>query len=331
MIIEATKSLIEGENLTLIDTREVFDEVLSGLSDEIQTSAFLTALKTKKTTNDELLGGILSSKEAINIPKITFNNQTSIQNLCLEKISNILDISLIQDLICCANELSIAKFAFEDNSFKTLETLGVNLKEEKDLTSLDFENLNFAYIYLSKNSPYYKYTHKIARSGLFDEILNPIFAFLNPLNSKNIFLGVKDKKDVQKYANIALSLNYENSIIVSNNNFPFLSLEKESFVAEAWKNKIFTYVITPDLLGFKEASNNDLIYKDEKENADIILGILEGKIKDFRYDFAILNSALSLYISKKADSIMDGINLAKKTIDTGLANEKLNQIKNFYK
>ncbi|MBR3605824.1 MAG: hypothetical protein IKL52_07335 [Candidatus Gastranaerophilales bacterium] len=234
-------------------------------------------------------------------------------------------------MICCANELSIAKFAFEDNSFKTLETLGVNLKEEKDLTSLDFENLNFAYIYLSKNSPYYKYTHKIARSGLFDEILNPIFAFLNPLNSKNIFLGVKDKKDVQKYANIALSLNYENSIIVSNNNFPFLSLEKESFVAEAWKNKIFTYVITPDLLGFKEASNNDLIYKDKKENADIVLGILEGKIKDFRYDFAILNSALSLYISKKADSIMDGINLAKKTIDTGLANEKLNQIKNFYK
>ncbi|MBR3605825.1 MAG: hypothetical protein IKL52_07340 [Candidatus Gastranaerophilales bacterium] len=70
MIIEATKSLIEGENLTLIDTREVFDEVLSGLSDEIQTSAFLTALKTKKTTNDELLGGILSSKEAINIPKL---------------------------------------------------------------------------------------------------------------------------------------------------------------------------------------------------------------------------------------------------------------------
>ena len=89
MIIEATKRLIEGKNLSLIDTREVFDEILSGLADEIQTSSFLTALKAKKATSDELLGAILSSKEAISLPDFAFNNQNSIQNLCLEKTQNI--------------------------------------------------------------------------------------------------------------------------------------------------------------------------------------------------------------------------------------------------
>ena len=331
MIIEATKSLIEGNDLTLIDTREVFDEILSGLSDEIQTSAFLTALKTKTITNEELEGAILSSQEALIPLSVSFNSQNSIQNLYLEKKDNIIDVSFVQDLICSANDLAISKYSFSEKHFKTAILLGIDLNKEKDLTTLEFENLNFGYLYLSQNSQYFKYLNKISRSGLFNEILEPIYTFLNPLKSKNIFLGVKNKELVQKYANMALSLKYDNSIFVSsNNNFPFLSLEGESFIAEAWKNKIFTYVANAELLGFKEASNDTLICSSQEENASYILEILEGKIKDNKYDFIILNSALSLYISKKADSIMDGINLAKKTIDAGLAYEKLNQIRKFY-
>ena len=332
MIIEATKSLIEGNNLTLIDTREVFDEILSGLADEIQTSAFLTALKTKEMTNDEFIGAVSSSSEAIVVPNVSFNNQNSIQNLCLDKKENILDVSFVQDLICSANNLPILKYSFDEDPFKTPFSLGIDLNKNKNISSLVFENLNFGYIYLSKTSPYFKYLNKILRSGLFDEILNPIFTFVNPLKSKNIFLGVKNKELVQKYANIALTLKYDNSIFVSSsNNFPFLSLEGESFIAEAWKNKIFTYVANAELLGFREASNADLICSSQEENANDILEILDGKIKNPKYDFVVLNSALSLYISKKADSIIDGINLAKKTIDSGLAKEKLEQIKNFYK
>ena len=243
MIIEATKSLIEGRNLTLIDVREVFDEILSGLSDEIQTSAFLTAFKAKKATNDEFIGAILSSKEALCLPKITYNNQNSMQNLCLNKISNILDVGFVQDLICSANDIPISRFNFEGKNFKTLKALNIDTNKEKDLNSTEFENLNFAYFDILQSSPYYKYTNNIRRSGLFDEIFDTIFIFLNPLNSKNIFIGFNNKEQVQQYANLALSLNYENSIVVGSDNFSFLSLEKESLVAEAWKNKIFTYVV----------------------------------------------------------------------------------------
>ncbi len=330
MIIEATKSLIEGRNLTLIDVREVFDEILSGLSDEIQTSAFLTAFKAKKATNDEFIGAILASKEALCLPKIGYNNQNSMQNLCLNKTSNILDVGFVQDIICSANDLPITRFNFEGKNFKTLKALNININKEKDLNSTEFENLNFTYFDILQSSPYCKYTNNIRRSGLFEEIFDTIFIFLNPLNSKNIFIGINNKEQVQQYANIALSLNYENSIVVGSDSFSFLSLEKESLVAEAWKNKIFTYVVTPDLLGFKEASNADLTCSSDEENGNYILDILKGKIKDFRYDFVVLNSALSLYITKKSDSIMDGINLAKKTIDSGLASEKLDQIKRFY-
>ena len=120
-------------------------------------------------------------------------------------------------------------------------------------------------------------------------------------------------------------------MLSGDNNLPFISPNGETFIAEAWKNKIFTYVLSPELLGYSEASLDEIKVYSKEENAKNIIEIFENKLKDAKFNSIILNSALSLYISKKADSIISGINLAKKTIETGLALEKLNQIISFYK
>ena len=67
-----------------------------------------------------------------------------------------------------------------------------------------------------------------------------------------------------------------------------------------------------------------------EQNKSELFEIMQGKLKNAKYDVIVLNSALALYISKKADSIMDGIDLAKKTIDTGLMLEKFEHIKKCY-
>ena len=83
-------------------------------------------------------------------------------------------------------------------------------------------------------------------------------------------------------------------------------------------------------MGVEQKSNNELLCENYEQNAEDILAVIGNKTKNAKYEAAILNSALSLYISKKAPSLLDGLELAKKTLDTGLVLEKFNQIKNFY-
>ncbi|MBQ9149783.1 hypothetical protein IJX73_02520 [bacterium] len=335
MIKEAINKLINEEDLTFIEIREVFDEILSGLANEAQISSFLTALKSKKITTDELLGAIVSSRDSFKFQQFGLNFSDGLESIAFDDKNEYIDILLAIDLICSANNLSVSRYDFnsfsnKNKSFEILKTLGVNLEKNIDFLSNDFEKLNFSYFYLSQDIPYFKYSEKIRNTLPFDNILNITSKMLNPLKTKNLFLGICDKNLVETYANIALRLENNNSIIVCNDNIPFVSLSGESIVAEAWKNKIFTYVITPDLLGFKENDINELKCSDIRENANSLLNIMDNKLKNSMYDFIVLNSALALYISKKSDSIMEGIELAKKTIDTGKMKEKFLQIKNFY-
>ena len=107
-------------------------------------------------------------------------------------------------------------------------------------------------------------------------------------------------------------------------------MDGETKVAEAWKNKIFAYVLTPELLGVKASCLDELKCSSTEENANDILLLAQNKLVGAKYNAAILNAGLSLYISKKADSIIDGIDLAKDTINSGRMLEKYKQIKKSY-
>ena len=331
MIKNAINKLILGQNLSEIDVKEVFDEILTGLSEPVNSSSFVTALKIKGETEDEIASAILASKEAVKKINLQFPKENLIENISMLNSSDYIDISFAMDLICAANSLGSVKYSFsfpfrENPSFKTARKIF-------DVNELNFNNDFFeknclSYLSIFNDEPYLKYTGEISRVLPFKNILNLTDIFLNPFDTKNLFFGVNDKNDVEKFARICLKLNYLNSIVLAGeNNFPFVSIEGETFVAEAWKNKIFSYVLSPELLGIKQASIDEIKCENTEHNASILLDIFNGKIKDAKYDIIILNAALALYISKKADSIIDGLLLAKKTIDSGLALQKLEQIK----
>ncbi|MBR5305227.1 MAG: hypothetical protein IKU37_10415 [Candidatus Gastranaerophilales bacterium] len=336
MIKEATNKLLKQEQIVEVELKEVFEEIFSGLANEVQTTSFLTALNNSNLSNEIISCAIeiasQSIKKVFNIPY----NDNLMENIVLKKDENIFDISLIQDLICSSAELNVSRYSFHDSltanqSFNILKKLGVNLEKEINYNDIEFEKLNFSYFYLSRENPYYKYSESIRTNLAFDNIFDITKKMLNPLNAKNIFIGVNKKDLVEKYANICLKLQKNNSIIVyGENSIPFISPSGESYIAEAWKNKIFTYVVTPELLGFNEYEIEKITCENNEENANDILEIINNKKQGAKYEATILNSALSLYITKKADSIINGIDLAKKLINDGVVLEKFKQIKQFY-
>lgn len=335
MINDVINNLLEGVIPSETQLRECFDEVFSGLADDVRISSFLSLLNELNFSQNVLLSAILASDNQIK-NKINLNNANTIENISFMNSSEYVDISLLQDLICSAGDLCACKYSFNsplcvNNSFKILEYLGFNFSKEIDYTSCDFEKLNFNYIYLSDEASYFKYAEPVRAKLPFSNVFSYVLKMLNPFSSKNLFLGVSNKDFANVMANVALKLNKENSIIVScDKDFGYIYPNGETYIAEAWKNKIFTYVITPELLGFNSADFDEIKVQNNEQNASDILNIIENKDHGAKYNMAIMNSALSLYISKKSESLIDGVNFAKDLILSGKVKEKFEQLKNFY-
>ncbi|MBQ4646568.1 MAG: hypothetical protein IJB79_04395 [Candidatus Gastranaerophilales bacterium] len=335
MINNVINKFLANDSVSQVELLEAFEEIFSGLANDIQSSAFITALNDIKMNEDVLLTAIQASCQSIKKPYSVLNSQDMIENISFGDKTKYFDISLIQDLICCACDLPISRYSFGNDissrTFDILSLMGINLSKEIDYSTNDFKKLNFNYYKLSCELPYSKYTKNLNHSLPFDNILKITSKMLNPLCASNLFLGVNKKSNVEIFANLALKLNKTNSIIVcANDSLPFVSTKGETYVAEAWKNKIFTYILTPQLLGIEDFEVDLLKCENNSQNASDILDIIKNKNKSAKYCASILNSALALYIAKKADSIIDGLSLAKKVLKEGLVEEKFEQIKAFY-
>jgi len=96
----------------------------------------------------------------------------------------------------------------------------------------------------------------------------------------------------------------------------------ESLISELKDNNIRSYKISPEEFGIKKAKLDDLKGKDAKSNSDIARDILKGR-EGAKRDIVLLNAACAIYTADKAKDIKQGLRLAKESIDSGKAKEKL--------
>lgn len=338
MINSAIESLIKGEKLDLTTLKEAFDEVFSGLADITQASAFITALKINDLSQDELVNSVVCANDTFknDIRGAFLSSDSAITTLTFNDDKNIFDIDLAVDFVCAASGLKVFKQSLISankikKSFKILNLMG--LKIEENFTFKDeVVETDFLYGYLPSNHVFSKYCSEILANIKFDNILAFIYKMLNPYGVKNVVIGVDSKDKVNSLANICLDLNYNNSMVIAGfNGLEHVSIEGDTLIAEAWKNKIFTYVLNPKLLDIEPKSDENLKVENIEQNLEILERVFKNKEKNCYYDTIVLNSAMALYISKKAVSIVDAIALTKKMIEDNIVQEKIEQIKRAYK
>ncbi len=329
MIKEITKEILNNKRsfLEQIEIREIFDEIYQGLANKITTTAFITALKTLQLENETLQAIIEASNDAINKPEHSFKN--NFQTVNLNPNTKYFDVYFALDIINSANNINSIKYSvgdFNNNHFLELKK-HLNIEPYSSKTLEQIESKKFCYFYLDENEKYIKYTDEIRKNLSFENIFDLTDYFLNPFSVKNQIIGVNSIENVQKFANLSLLLNYDNSLVTtSSTGLSFATLDGENTIAEAWKNKIFTYTLSAELLDLPKYSIEEIKINNAKDTFEITKDIFENKTKNAYYYTIVLNSALALYISKNASSLIDGIKLAEKTIDSGLAKEKLQQI-----
>lgn len=340
MIKEAIQKIIERVNLTQQEASDVMTEIMTGKATDAQIAAFITALRMKGETVEEITGCAKVMRQQAT--KITVHMQNQEWNMVVDTCgtggdkTKTFNISTASAFVVAGAGVVVAKHGNRAISSKcgsadVLEALGVNI----ELSPLKVEECINKYGIGFLYAPIMHSAMKYAMPARKDIGVRTIFNILGPLsNPANItaqVLGVYSANLTEPLANVLKNLGLRGAFVVHGmDGTDEFSITTTTQVSELKDGVVRTYTVSPEDFGLKSATIEEIKGGDAKENAQIILDILEGK-KGARRDVVLLNSAAALTAAGRTKDILEGIKVAADSIDSGMALKKLEELKMFCK
>ena len=331
MIREAIIKIVDKQDLTYDEAYQVMNEIMSGQTSPTQNAAFLAALATKSTkaeTVDEIAGCAAAMRDhAMKVPN----------DLDLLEIvgtggdgAHSFNISTTSALGAAAGGVKVAKHGNRAASSSCgtadcLEALGVNLdlSPEKCLELLN--TVGICFFFAQKYHTSMRYVGAIRKELGIRTVFNILGPLTNPAAPKRQVLGVYDQSLVEPLARVLTSLGVRRGMVVyGQDKLDELSLSAPTSVCEFEGGNYRSYVLTPEELGLSRCTKEDLRGGAPEENAAITRAILRGE-RGPKRDAVLLNGGAALYIGGKADSLKSGVELAAQLIDSGAADQKLDE------
>ena len=326
MIKEAVAKLVKNEDIGYDMAKTVMDEIMSGEASDILKSAYLTALSQKGETIEEITGSAEEMRK--------FGRKLGADVEALEIVgtggdgSNSFNISTTASIVISAAGVPVAKHGNRAASSKSgaadcLEALGVNITIEPEQSKKLLEEIGICFLFAQKYHTAMKYVGPIRKELGIRTIFNILGPLANPAGPVYQIMGVYDESLLPSMAKVLSNLGVKRGMVVyGQDRLDEISASAPTAVCEIDNGTFKNYVITPEDFGLVRCTKEDLVGGTPQENAEITRAILNGE-KGPKRNAVLLNAAAALYVAGKADSMADGVKLAEKVIDTGLAKAQL--------
>lgn len=331
MIKEAIAKLVKGEDLTVNEIGLAMEEIMTGQALPAQIAAFLTAMRIKGETLDEIVGAArIMRKYAARIKTV----HPVILDTCGTggDDAHTFNISTIAAFVVAGAGVAVAKHgnrcvSSRCGSADLLKSLGVNIEVEEDIVSKCLDETGIGFLFAPKLHKAMQYAVGPRKEIGIRTIFNILGPLTNPAGATHQLLGVYDEKLTKPIAEALGRLGSKHALVVhGNDGLDEVTTTDKTRISELKNGKIKTYEVSPRDFGIKKAKPEDLKGGDPAENAKIAIDIL-GEEKGPKYDIVILNAGCAIYASDKAASIKEGIKLAEESIGSGAAAGKLEDLK----
>lgn len=329
MIKEATIKLINKENLTYDESREVMNEIMSGKATDIKIAAYLTALSSKGENIDEITGSAMEMRAHALKMKTNLDDVFEIVGTGGDG-SKTFNISTTSSIVISSSGVNVAKHGNRAASSNCgaadcLESLGVNINllPEKSISILN--DIGICFLFAQKYHSSMRYVSSVRKEIGIRTIFNILGPLTNPAHANIQLLGVYSKDLVEPLAHVLSKLGVKKGMSVFGQDvLDEISMSAPTTICEFEDGNFKTYEVCPEDFGLKRCNKEDLVGGDPEQNAMITIDILNG-VKGPKRDAVLLNSGAGLYLCGKADNIKEGVELAAELIDSGKAREKLEQ------
>lgn len=327
MIKEAIEKVVQKMDLPEAEMMAAMEEIMEGAAKPAQIGSFITALRMKGETVEEVTGAarIMRQKATrINACAATIVDTCGTGGDRL----NTFNISTTAAFVVAAAGIVVAKHGNRAvssacGSADVLEALGVNISAGQEIVEECIQQIGIGFLFAPKLHGAMKYAIGPRREIGIRTIFNMLGPLTNPAGATAQLLGVYDPQLTEMFAGVLKNMGTKKAFVVYGmDGLDEATVSGETRVAELKDGIIKTYNINPvDYFG-RTYPLADIHGGDSSVNARIAKDVLTGKSGACR-DVVILNAALAIVAGEKASDIKEGIQVAANCLDSGAAVKKL--------
>ena len=328
MIIEAISKIVERIDLEPEEARLVMEEIMSGEATSAQIAAFLTGLRMKGETVEEIVSFVTAMLRHASV--ISPQVDGVMVDTCGTGGDRIktFNISTISAFVSAGAGIAVAKHGNRAVSSKAgsadvLEALGLNIMLEPEQVRACIETIGMGFMFAPVFHPAMKYALGPRKEIGIRTVFNILGPLANPAKVQTQVVGVYDVALVEKIANVLAGLGVRRAIVAHGlDGLDEISPIGETIIAELKDGKITTYRIAPEDFGLERARVSEIEGGDVEENARIAIEILKGR-RGAKRDAVLMNAAAALVVGGLVEDLKEGFELASLSIDSGKAYRKL--------
>lgn len=338
MIRDYITKLVDTISLTESEMETAMDEIMSGEATPAQIGAFITALRIKGETVDEITGAakVMRKKST----KVNVSPSMAKDGIILDVVgtggdgARTFNVSTAAAFVTAGAGITVAKHGNRAVSSRcgaadVLEKLGVNL----NISPMDVERCingtGIGFLFAPQFHSAMKYAAGPRKEIGIRSVFNLLGPLTNPAGATVILLGVYSMNLTEKIAMVLNRLGVKEAFVVcGEGNLDEISICGFTKISHVKDGKINNFEITPEEAGLKRADINDIEGGDATYNASIIKDILDG-IKGPKRDMVLFNASAAFVAAGYAKDFKEGVRLGEETIDSGKAKAKLEELIRF--
>lgn len=330
MICEGIQKLIEQTSLSFEESTQMMREIMTGKATNAQTAAFLTALRFKGESVEELIAFATVMKS--HSRQIHPHVNTRLVDTCGtggDKVKTF-NVSTAAAFVIAGTDISVAKHGnravtSKSGSADVLEKLGLNLDMTPEEVQNAIEKVGVGFLFAPAFHPAMKFAAQPRREIGIRTVFNLLGPLTNPASANSQLLGVYDPKMVTSLANALNKLGCEEAMVVHGlDGLDEISTLGISTIAWLKHNQVTQLQTTPKVFGVRKAHPEELKVSTPEESAEAIFRVLNGvEMADAKSEMVLVNSAAGMIVGGKAEDFKEGMQVAKESIVSGKAYAKL--------
>jgi anthranilate phosphoribosyltransferase len=340
-IVDAIRRVVEGRHLSRSEAESVMSDIMTGKATDAQIAAFLTALRMKCETVDELIGfaKVIREKASPVRPRsavaasFSGTDRDMLVDTCGTggDATGTFNISTATAFVVAGAGIRVAKHGNRSvssmcGSADVVEALGIRIDLPADAVARCIDEVGIGFLYAPLLHEAMRYVVLARREMKIRTVFNLLGPICNPARATAQVLGVYNEDLTEIMAQVLCELGSEKAFVVhGSDGLDEITISGESKISEVRNGEVRTYYVTPEDFGIQRAPISAIQGGDARQNALIIRDILSDQ-GGTRGDVVLLNAAAGLVVGGKANGLREGIELARNSIKSGNALSCLNRL-----
>jgi anthranilate phosphoribosyltransferase len=343
-IIEALRRVIDGRHLDRAESEEVMAGIMTGGATDAQIAAFLTALRMKGETVEELIGFARVIRSKATPIRSSMDVTAALSGTEREMLvdtcgtggdaSGTFNISTATAFVLAGGGVRVAKHGNRSvssfcGSADVVEALGIRIDLSAEMVARCVDEVGIGFLYAPLLHDAMRYVMLARREMKIRTVFNLLGPLCNPAGATAQVLGVYSENLTETMAQVLFELGTRRAFVVHGaDGLDEITITGESKISEVRDGAVLTYYVAPEDFGISRAPIQEIRGGDARQNASIIREILEGR-PGTRRDVVLLNAAAGLVAGGRAKNLREGIEAARASIDSGAAAAKLEALIRF--